>query len=103
VFAASSGRPVDAHNLFNRVLKPIGKNLGMPWLGWHVFRHTNASWIRQDKETSPSDQMAMLGHSDIRMTMQYGEQDLGRRRGIVSRMGEKLAEKSAGAAGGVVQ
>jgi hypothetical protein len=31
--------------------------------------------------------MAMLGHSDIRMTMQYGEQDLHRRRVIVEQMG----------------
>jgi integrase len=94
---------VDAHNLFNRVLKPIGTKLGMPWIGWHSFRHTLATWIRQDKETSPSDQMAMLGHSDIRMTMHYGEQDLERRRGVVSRIAERLAEKSAAASTGTIQ
>jgi hypothetical protein len=38
----------------------------------------------------------MLGHSGIRMTMQYGEQDLERRRGVVSRLSEKLAAKPVG-------
>ena len=60
VFASSSGKPVDAHNLFNRVLKPIGAKLGMPWLGWHAFRHTHQMLIRQEA-MSPADQMAMLG------------------------------------------
>jgi integrase len=36
VFVSTTGKPVDSHNLFNRVLKPIGTKLGMPWLGWHV-------------------------------------------------------------------
>lgn len=95
-----SGKPVDAHNLFNRVLKPIGAKLGMPWLGWHAFRHTHATLIRQEA-MSPADQMAMLGHGDIRMTMQYGEQDLDRRRGVVARLSERLDEKPAQAAGTV--
>ena len=103
VFASSTGRPVDAHNLFNRVLKPIGMKLGMPWLGWHVFRHTHASWLRQEA-ASPADQMAMLGHTDIRMTMTYGQQDLERRRAVVEKMGAKLIQgkfKAPGAGGSV--
>ena len=96
VFASSTGRPVDAHNLFNRVLKPIGRKLGMPWLGWHVFRHPHASWVRQEA-ASPADQTAMLGHSDIRMTMMYGQQDLERRRAVVEKMGVKSIQgKSQG-------
>lgn len=104
VFASSTGRPVDTHNLLNRVLKPIGIKLGMPWLGWHVFRHTHASWLRQDG-ASPADQMAMLGHTDIRTTMMYGQPDLERRRGVVERMGAKLFQGkiSALGAGGTVQ
>jgi len=102
VFASSTGRPVDAHNLLNRVLKPIGRKLGMPWLAWHAFRHTHASWVRQEG-ASPSDQMAMLGHTDIRVTMMYGQQDLERRRAIVEKMGAKLVPSPALAAGGSVQ
>jgi integrase len=92
VFVSSTGRPIDAHNLFNRVLKPIGKKLGMPWLGWHVFRHTHASWLRQEA-ASPADQMAMLGHTDVRTTMMYGEQDLARRRAVVEKMAGRLNQK----------
>jgi integrase len=92
VFASRTGRPVDAHNIFNRTLKPIGVKLGMPWLGWHVFRHTYTSWVRQEA-ASPADQMAMLGHSDIQMTIHYGQQDLDRRRLIVEQMSAKLTFK----------
>jgi hypothetical protein len=83
---------MDAHNISNQ-FKPIGIKLGMLWLGWHVFRHTHSSWLRQDSQASPSDQMAMLGHTDMRMTMKYGEQDLERRRGVVERMGAKLVSE----------
>lgn len=103
VFSSSTGRPVDAHNIFNRMFKPIGAKLGMPWLGWHVFRHTYTSWVRQEA-ASPADQMAMLGHSDIRMTMHYGQQDLDRRRAIVEQMSAKLTSRrtiAATAAGSV--
>jgi integrase len=100
VFASSSGKPVDAHNIFNRILKPIGAKLGMPWLGWHVFRHTHASWVRQEA-MAPADQMAMLGHTDMRMTMQYGEEDLERRRKVIERIGELLDGKPTKVPGGV--
>lgn len=79
VFVSSTGKPLDAHRLFNRVLKPIGARLRMPLLGWHTFRHTRATLIRQEAMT-PADQTAMLGHGDIRLTMLDGEQDLERRR-----------------------
>jgi len=92
VFASTSGRPVDTHNLFNRVLKPTGIKLGMPWLGWHTFRHTHATWIRQHA-ASPADQMAMLGHADIRMTMHYGHEDLARRRLMIEKLSAQLVEK----------
>jgi hypothetical protein len=95
VFPSSTGRPVDAHNIFNRVLKSIGAKLGMPWLGWHVFWHSYASWVRQEA-ASPTDQMAMPGYSDIRMTMHYGQQDLERHRAIVEQMSAKLASRVAG-------
>jgi hypothetical protein len=48
--------------------------------------------VRQ-KAASPVDQMAMLGHSDIRMTMHYGQQHLDRRRAIVEQMSAKFSSK----------
>ena len=89
VFVSKTGRPIDAHNIFNRQLKPTGTALGMSWIGWHVFRHTFITWMRR-RAASPADQMASLGHTDIRTTMMYGEQDLDRRRVVVGTLGDEL-------------
>jgi integrase len=43
VFATTKGTPLDETNLMRRLIKPVAKELGMPWLSWHVFRHTHAS------------------------------------------------------------
>jgi len=32
VFASRNGTPIDSHNILNGILKPVGKELGMPWL-----------------------------------------------------------------------
>jgi len=100
VFVSRRGTPVDAHNLSNRVLRPAGQKLGLR-LGWHVFRHTHAALLRRER-ASPSDQMAMLGHSDIRTTMMYGGDDVDLRRTITARLDAALkrAARSAGRAAG---
>ena len=41
VFASRSGSPVSQDNLASRKLKVIGKELGIPWLSWHVFRRSH--------------------------------------------------------------
>jgi hypothetical protein len=48
--------------------------------------------------------MAMLGHTDIRMTMMYGQQDLGRRRAVIEKMSAKLIQGKSKelSAGGLV-
>lgn len=38
VFASSKGTPLNENNLMRRVIKAIAKELGMPWLSWHVLR-----------------------------------------------------------------
>jgi ATP-dependent helicase/nuclease subunit A len=93
VFHSRTGTPVDGHNVFNRQLKPAARRLGMPWLGWHTFRHTHATLLRQ-AGAAPADQMAMMGHAGLRMTMSYGEQDLDRRRLAVSRIAGKIAARA---------
>src|SRR5262249_17735002 len=40
VFSSGRGTPLDESNLMRRIIKPAAKRLGMPWLSWHVFRHT---------------------------------------------------------------
>jgi integrase len=43
VFCSGSGTPLDEKNTMRRAIKPAAKKLGMPWLGWDVFRHTHAT------------------------------------------------------------
>ncbi len=43
VFASRFGTPLSERNLLRRALKPAGEKLGIPWLSWHVFRHTHAT------------------------------------------------------------
>lgn len=74
VFSAVRGnsapKPVNAHNLLTRVMHPLGKTLGMPWLNLHCLRHTTSTWL--DAAGAPMGQRVMLlGHSDARTTMGY--------------------------------
>jgi integrase len=79
VFCSSSGTPLDEANLKKRFVRPAGKKLGIPWLGWHVFRHTHAT-LADKVGMAPTDRQAQLGHGDYRMTMLYTHEDLERRR-----------------------
>ena len=45
VFASSNGTPLDERNLSKRHLRRVGVKLKLPWLGWHVFRHTHATFV----------------------------------------------------------
>lgn len=92
VFASRTGRPMDEHNTAKRTLKPIGKELGMPWLSWHAFRRTHAT-LSDQVEMSGGDRVAMMGHSSLKMTSSYTVVDLDRRRAIIERMGERLLRK----------
>jgi integrase len=41
LFPNDSGAPLDPSNLRPRVLKPLVKQAGAPWAGFHAFRHTS--------------------------------------------------------------
>jgi integrase len=61
VFPSKTGTALDEKNLMRRVVKPAAKKLGMPWLGWHVFRHTHAT-LADRVGMAPVDRQAQLGH-----------------------------------------
>jgi integrase len=92
VFASKTGRPMDEHNTAKRTLKKIGAKLGMPWLSWHAFRRTHTT-LADQLEMTAGDRMAMMGHADFRMTTQYTQVDMKRRREVIERMAEKLLKK----------
>jgi len=43
LFATSNGTPLDPDNVRTRTLKPLVRELGAPWAGFHTLRHTYAS------------------------------------------------------------
>ncbi len=89
VFASRYGTPLSERNLLRRALKPAGEKLGIPWLSWHVFRHTHAT-LGEMIGMALSDRQAQMGHGDIRMTMHYTHSDLDRRRQAIETMSDRL-------------
>jgi integrase len=92
VLASRNGTPIDAHNYFNRGLRAIGTQVGMPWLSWHVFRRTHTT-LADELGMSLQDRQAMMGHANVAMTMHYTQQSVDRRRNIIEQMGTKLLER----------
>jgi integrase len=76
VFANTTGSaPIDQHNLARRVLKPVAKSLGMPWVSWHTFRHSHATMTDKAGFTT-AERMKLLGHSSASVTMGYSHPEL---------------------------
>jgi integrase/antitoxin (DNA-binding transcriptional repressor) of toxin-antitoxin stability system len=48
VFPSGAGTPMLPENLHRRVLKPTAEEAGVPWAGFHSFRHTCASMLIND-------------------------------------------------------
>jgi integrase len=94
IFASRNGKPLDERNLLGRVIKPIAIKLGIPWLSWHVFRHTHAT-LGEEIGMTLSDRQAQMGHGDVRMTLHYTHSDLERRRAAVEAMANRLSANAA--------
>ena len=61
----------------------------MPWLSWHCLRRTHTT-LANELGMAFTDRMAMMGHSEARMTALYTADDLQRRRTVLDRMAERL-------------
>jgi integrase len=92
VLVSRAGTPIDEHNVAARHLKAIGKRIGMPWLSWHVFRRTHTT-LAKELGMEFSDRMAMMGHSEARMTILYTKDSIERRRKVVDLMASKILMK----------
>jgi integrase len=68
VFASRKNTVLNDTNLLLRVLKPAGKQIGVPWVSWHTFRRTHATLL-QLAGGSAKDAQAQLGHSQITTTL----------------------------------
>jgi integrase len=91
VFSSRNGTPLNERNLLRRALKPAGSTLGIPWLSWHVFRHTHAT-LGEQIGMALSDRQAQMGHGDVRMTMHHTHSDLDRRRKGIEDISKRLMD-----------
>jgi len=89
VFAGRTGHPLDEHNVAARHLKPAGRKAGVPWVSWHVLRHTYST-LADQLEMSMGDRMAALGHTRALTTLRYTHSELERGRDVAERMAERL-------------
>jgi integrase len=67
MFATASGRRIGDRNL-RRVLDRASSRAGIPWIGFHTFRHTCAS-ILLDSGKNIRQVSAWLGHEDPAFTL----------------------------------
>lgn len=77
VFITTHGNPIDARTTAAKFLKPAAKACGMPWVSWHSFRHSNATFADQQGLSSAERQKG-LGHGSAEMTMRYTHTELER-------------------------
>lgn len=89
VFACRTGQPIDEHNTMARHIKPVARELGMPWISWHVFRHTHSTWTKT-VGLPDFDRMKIMGHSSLSMTDRYTHGDTERRREAMNQISRKL-------------
>jgi integrase len=67
----------------------VGAFAVMPWLSWHCFRRTHTT-LANELGMAFTDRMAMMGHSEARMTALYTADDLQRRRTVLDQMAARL-------------
>lgn len=88
VFPTRTGMPFSDSNLLARHLKPVGKQIGTPWIGWHTLRRTHATLLSQ-AGASPKDAQAQLGHAHMSTTMDiYTQLTPTHQRAAVERMSQ---------------
>lgn len=68
VFMSKANTPISPKNLANRVLRPTCVRIGLLPIGWHVLRHTHATWLSESGATIRIAQ-DILGQSDLETTL----------------------------------
>jgi Phage integrase family len=68
VFCSEAGTPLDHSNTLRRVLRPAAKAVGVPWAGFHTFRHTTASMLFESGRNAVQVQR-WLGHHSASFTL----------------------------------
>ncbi len=88
-----SGQPLDQHNIAARFLRIAGKRkeVGCPWVSWHVLRHTAAT-LADQVGLSVSERQRVLGHAAGSMTLHYTHAELDRVREGMEKIGKERVQ-----------
>lgn len=87
VFHNAVGSPVDWDKLNSKVIRPLCKQLGLPVITWHGFRHTGAT-LASDAGVPHRTIQALLGHGSSKTTDLYVHRVLESERQAMDKMGE---------------
>lgn len=68
VFPAANGEPLRQENVRRRYLSPAAEEAGVPWIGFHTFRHTCATRLFADGRNAVQVQR-WLGHHSPAFTL----------------------------------
>jgi len=68
VFSTKADTPFSPKNMAHRVLRPTCVRLGLRPIGWHVLRHSHATWLSESGATIRAAQ-DILGQSDMETTL----------------------------------
>lgn len=68
VFPSTTGNPRSRGNMWSRVLAPAAQEAGVPWVGFHTFRHTRATLMFAAGANAVQVQR-MLGHHSPSFTL----------------------------------
>jgi integrase len=63
-------KPLDLHNVANRVIRPALKEANIPWCGWHGFRRGLATTL-YELGTEARTRQAILRHANVSVTEQH--------------------------------
>lgn len=100
VFAGAKGAPLGDRNLSRRGLDPVAEALGMPWVSWHVFRHSHATFTHA-LGMFEADRKLLMGHADRSTTDRYTHADRARLRAGVELLAEQITGEVSESSGRV--
>jgi integrase len=84
-----TGGPRSADMILKNYIRPAAKQLKLPHIGWHSFRHAYRSWIGGGKATM-GQQKDMMRHADISTTAGYSGTPVEEMRPLVEAIAQKL-------------
>lgn len=81
VFITSNGNPIDKRTAASKILKPAAKRASVPWVSWHILRHTFCTWT--DASLTEAERMRLMGHTSPRQTQHYTHPEMERARAVI--------------------